>query len=127
MYDSTFSASTNLFFGLGVSAVRPYISVEARMAAAQILGLMGHAGCGKTTLAKLLLRRARPDRGSVSVDGVDIHDFDRSYNEQVTLLSSEPVVFNGTVFENIAYGLVGRSSGTRAEEDDVIQASVKLN
>jgi len=89
----------------------------------QILGLMGHAGCGKTTLAKLLLRRARPDRGSVSVDGVDIHDFDRSYNEQVTLLSSEPVVFNGTVFENIAYGLVGRSSGTRAEEDDVIQAA----
>ena len=57
------------------------------------LGLMGHAGSGKTSLAALLLRQMRPTHGMVTIDSVDVHDFNAEYNTMVFYLGPEPLIF----------------------------------
>jgi len=72
------------------------------------VALVGPSGAGKSTLAKLLLRFHDPDVGSVRLDGVDIRDLalaDLRCNLAVVL--QETLVFDGTVRENIAFGLAG--------------------
>jgi ABC-type bacteriocin/lantibiotic exporter with double-glycine peptidase domain len=61
--------------------------------AEKTLGLMGHAGSGKTSLAALLLRQMRPTHGMVTIDSVDVHDFNAQYNTMVFYLGPEPLIF----------------------------------
>lgn len=90
----------------------------------KVVGLMGQRGGGKSTLASLLLRHYTPDTGSITIDGVDIQDYDLSYTRQVGYINSEPMIFNGTVKENIAYGLVlGPKGGDDITDGEIIQAA----
>ena len=67
--------------------------------------IVGPSGGGKTTLAQLLLRLHEPTEGAVSYDGVDARSLDaRSLRAQIGLVSQDTMLFNSTVFENIALG-----------------------
>jgi len=69
------------------------------------VALVGASGAGKSTLAKLALRFADPDAGTVRLDGHDLRDLTlRSVREHVSLLQQEAPLFDGTVRENVAYG-----------------------
>jgi ATP-binding cassette, subfamily B, bacterial len=69
------------------------------------VALVGASGAGKSTLAKLVLRFADPDAGTVRLDGHDLRDLTlRSVREHVSLLQQEAPLFDGTVRENVAYG-----------------------
>jgi ABC-type multidrug transport system fused ATPase/permease subunit len=71
----------------------------------EVLALVGPSGAGKSTFAKLLLRFYDPDHGQVRLDGHDLKDLTLgSVRENVALLLQETLVFDGTVYENIAYG-----------------------
>ena len=66
--------------------------------------ITGGSGCGKSTVISLLARFYDPLRGSVSLDGRDIKNIDlRWYRSQFALVSQEPVLFSGTVFENVSF------------------------
>ncbi|XP_075252633.1 ATP-dependent translocase ABCB1-like isoform X1 [Convolutriloba macropyga] len=70
------------------------------------VALVGFSGCGKSTLMQLLLRFYDPEEGRVTVDGEDVRQFDLgSLRSNMAIVSQEPVLFQGTIFENIAYGL----------------------
>jgi ATP-binding cassette, subfamily B, bacterial len=78
------------------------------------IALVGESGAGKSTAAKLALRFADPDRGSVRLDGHDLRDVTlRSLRENVALLLQDAPLFDGSVRDNVAYGLPG------ATDDDV--------
>eukprot|EP00732_Lithocolla_globosa_P001369 Lithocolla_globosa_v1_NODE_668_length_3475_cov_31.413743.p1 type:complete len:905 gc:universal NODE_668_length_3475_cov_31.413743:3234-520(-) len=67
--------------------------------------LVGGSGCGKTTILKLLLRLYRPLKGSISLDDTDISLFGiEDYLSQVSFVPQEPVIFNGTIFDNVLAG-----------------------
>jgi len=68
----------------------------------EILGLAGESGAGKSTLLRLVARLVEPTRGSVYLDGVnwDLIDI-RTYRRQVCLVPQTPVVFSGSVGQNL--------------------------
>jgi len=71
----------------------------------QIVALVGHSGGGKSTIADLLARFYIPTGGSISVDGVDLRDIDKnSWNDFISIVTQEVILFNDTITANIAYG-----------------------
>jgi ATP-binding cassette, subfamily B, bacterial len=79
----------------------------------ETVALVGASGAGKSTVAKLLLRFYDPSSGTVRLDGHDVRDLTlRSLRENVSVLLQEALVFDGTVYENIAYG---KPDATREE------------
>ncbi len=72
----------------------------------EVVALVGRSGCGKTTVAALLLGLRRPDAGRVTVDGRDLDDLDlAAWRRQVSWVPQRPTLFHGTVAENIALGM----------------------
>ena len=71
----------------------------------QTVAIVGPTGAGKTTLIKLLQRFWDVDAGSLSVDGVDVRDWDRAeLRAQFAMVLQDTWLFNGTIRENIRYG-----------------------
>ncbi len=72
------------------------------------LAIVGATGSGKSTLVRLIPRFYDPTAGSVRLDGVDLRDLTLAgLRGRVAMVTQEPYVFRGTVWENIAYGAVG--------------------
>ena len=79
--------------------------LDLTIPAGKVTGIVGPSGCGKSTLLAVLLGFARPDSGRVVVDGIDLATADLDdWRSQVAWLSQDPVLFAGTVFENIRLG-----------------------
>ncbi|WP_445819146.1 lipid A export permease/ATP-binding protein MsbA [Alcaligenes sp. SDU_A2] len=71
----------------------------------QTVALVGRSGSGKTTLANMLPRFIEPTGGQVRVDGIPLQDLKlRSLRSQISLVSQDVVLFEGTIGQNVAYG-----------------------
>jgi ABC-type multidrug transport system fused ATPase/permease subunit len=71
----------------------------------EMVAIVGLTGAGKTTLVSLIPRLFDPTRGRVLVDGVDVSRYSlRSLRERIALVPQEPVLFSGTIADNIRYG-----------------------
>lgn len=84
--------------------------------------VVGPSGGGKSTVASLLLRFYNPTSGSITINGVDVSTMNvKSLRRRIGMVSQEPVLFSGTIAENIAYG---RPNANRV---DVIAAARRAN
>ena len=93
----------------GVPALR---GVNLKVAAGQVIALVGTSGAGKTTLATLVPRFYDPTAGAILFDGVDIKTATlSSLRGQIGLVTQETILFNDTVRNNIGYGLEAVSDG----------------
>ncbi len=71
----------------------------------KLIAIVGPTGAGKTTIINLLMRFYDPDRGTIRVDGQNIRlSARRSVRSAWAMVLQDTWVFNGTIFENIAYG-----------------------
>ena len=71
----------------------------------EVVALVGPSGAGKSTVFQLLLRFYDPKQGAIRVDGVDVKSAALSaLRERFALVSQEPVIFSGSVAENVRYG-----------------------
>ncbi|MFN8538620.1 MAG: ABC transporter ATP-binding protein [Thermomicrobiales bacterium] len=71
-----------------------------------IVAIVGPSGAGKSTLISLILGLHRPQSGGLTADGIAYADLDlATLREQMGMVPQDPIIFNGTVGENIAYGL----------------------
>jgi ATP-binding cassette subfamily B protein len=96
------------------------ISFEVR--AGQVVAVVGPTGAGKTTLTNLLTRFYDPNQGRVLLDGVDVRTLTlESLRRQISLVPQEPLLFSGSIADNIGYG---RLEATREE---VEQAAMDAN
>ncbi len=79
--------------------------VSFEIAPGQKVALMGPSGAGKSTVFNLLLRFYDPYRGAVYIDGINLVNADpASIRRHAVMVQQEPVVFSGTIAENIVYG-----------------------
>ena len=80
-------------------------SVSFHIDPGERIALMGPSGAGKSTIFQLLCRFYDPQVGSIRVGGVELVESDiNSVRRHVRMVQQEPVVFSGTIAENIAYG-----------------------
>ena len=87
----------------------------------KVMAIVGETGCGKTTMINLLMRFYDVTEGSILLDGVDIRKLPRDeLRRQFTMVLQDTWLFDGTVFENIAYG---RDGVTREEVERAAKAA----
>lgn len=89
----------------------------------QTVALVGESGSGKSTVISLLQRFYNPDSGVITIDGIDIQKLQLKWvRQQMGLVSQEPILFSGSIRDNIAYG-----KGGNATEAEIIAASELAN
>ena len=72
--------------------------------AGSTLGIVGHTGAGKSTLANLLTRLYDPIEGEVTIDGVNLKELSfRTLRDNIAIVSQETYLFRGTIMDNIRY------------------------
>ncbi|KAM2541701.1 hypothetical protein TB2_021235 [Malus domestica] len=87
------------------------------------VALVGESGSGKSTVVSLLQRFYDPDSGHITLDGIEIQKLQLKWlRQQMGLVSQEPVLFNETIRDNIAYGKEGD-----ATEAEIIAAAELAN
>lgn len=95
-------------YDLGAAPALDGVSLEVR--AGETVAFVGSSGSGKSTLVNLVLGFLRPTKGRVLLDGVDMEKLDlRTFRRFVSVVPQESVLFEGTIRENIVYGLGGVS------------------
>ena len=88
----------------------------------QKIAIVGHTGCGKTTIINLLLRFYDPSQGSISFDNLNTKDIlKESLRSSFGMVLQDTWIFSGTVRENIIYGKKD------ASEEEIIEATKKAN
>jgi len=81
------------------------------------IALVGHSGCGKTTLIKLLYRLYDLDGGEILIDKENIKDFKQiSLREEMSIVPQECMLFDDTLFNNVAF------SNPKATREEVLEA-----
>jgi ATP-binding cassette, subfamily B, bacterial MsbA len=95
-------------------------NVNATIKFGETIAIVGKNGCGKTTLLGLLPRFYDADHGCVMIDGEDIRNMNlRFLRRQIGVVTQDPILFDDTVYNNIAYG------NRRATREDVEAAAKK--
>jgi ATP-binding cassette subfamily B protein len=91
-------------YDFGAAPALDGVSLEIR--AGETVAFVGSSGSGKSTLVNLVLGFLRPTKGRVLLDGVDMEELDlRTFRRFVSVVPQESVLFEGTIRENIVYGL----------------------
>ncbi|BAZ38180.1 ABC transporter, transmembrane region [Calothrix sp. NIES-4101] len=86
------------------------------------LALVGSSGAGKSTLADLLPRFYDPILGSITIDGIDLREFDlQSLRKAMGIVSQDTFLFNDSIRNNIAYGKPNIS------DEEIVSASKRAN
>lgn len=71
----------------------------------ECVAIVGASGCGKSTVVSLLQRLYRPEAGNISINHCDIANMDITHlRDYVSVVSQNPMLFDATIAENIAYG-----------------------
>jgi len=103
----------NVTFGYGQDKAPVVSNIRLDIQPRGLIAILGPNGCGKTTLAKLMLGLYRPDSGRVLIDGADIAQFGRGdLARWIGYVPQDCVLFSGTIRDNIA---IAHPNATDAE------------
>lgn len=82
------------------------------------IAIMGASGCGKSTLSKLLVNILEPTNGSITIDGVDIRNYDSEWlKKHIGYVAQDSILFTDTIANNIAYGICDDGAGVCGTAD----------
>ena len=90
----------------------------------QNVALVGPSGCGKSTIVSLLERFYDPNAGHIRLNGYSLNELNLPWlRSQIGLVSQEPILFDATIAENIAYG----DNSRQVTMNEITAAAVKAN
>lgn len=103
--------------------LKPVIShLSMNIEKGRTVALVGPSGGGKTTLCHLIPRFYEVDSGTISIDGIDITQMDRTdLRRNIGMVAQDVFLYNGTIRENIAYG------NLEASDEEIMEAAKKAN
>ncbi len=106
----------------GYDPERPILKgVSLRVGAGQTVAIVGPSGSGKSTIGRLLFRFYDVVSGALRIDGQDVRDVTQdSLHAQIGVVPQDTVLFNDTIYYNIAYG---RPDASRAEIEEAARAA----
>lgn len=111
---------TDVQFAYGENPVLQNINIT--IGKGRMVALVGPSGSGKSTFADLLARYHDVTSGSITIDGIDVRQLRvSSLRNLLGIVTQESILFNDTVFNNIAFGI------DHAQEEDVIRAAKVAN
>ena len=107
--DFTYSNGTQALF-----------DVSMHIEPGKITALVGLSGAGKSTIVNLLDKFYEPQRGSIKLDGIELHEWDTQWmRDNIGLVLQKNHIFDGTIEENIKYGF------PEATHEQVVEAAKK--
>ena len=72
----------------------------------KVVAIVGHSGSGKSTISNLIQRFYDPKDGTITIDGIDIKDFDLEWlRRSIGYVSQEPSLYSTTIEDNVTYGI----------------------
>ncbi len=93
----------NISFRYGSRIVVDHVSFD--VAAGEMVGIVGHTGSGKSSVANLACRFYDVSEGAITIDGIDIRDVaTEQYRRNIGIVLQDPFLFYGSIADNIAYG-----------------------
>ena len=112
----------NVSFSYGNGGAFSLKDISLEIPKGNLVAFVGETGSGKTTLANILARFYDPESGSVLFDEVNLRDIEiESLRSLVGIVLQETILFNDTLYNNIAYG------GEWATQEQVVDAAKKAN
>lgn len=112
-------AVNNLSFKYPSSENNVLTDINLEIQSGETVALVGSSGSGKTTLANLIPRFYLPLEGNIKLDGNDLNEVTlQSLRNQIAMVSQDVVLFNDTVYNNIAYG-----SNSKFPKEEVYNAA----
>ncbi len=100
-------------------------NISLSMRPSRIYAIVGESGIGKTTLIDLLCRFYNPQSGSISLNGLDVREYDLDqYRRQIAIVTQDAILFDGTVRENL---FAGDELKTERELQQVLEAADAAN
>jgi ATP-binding cassette, subfamily B, bacterial MsbA len=97
-------------------------NVSLKITKGKTVALVGPSGGGKSTMADLVPRFYDPIGGEVKIDGISLKDYDiESLRKEIGVVTQESILFNDTIFNNIAFGM------ENVREEDVVLAAKIAN
>ena len=98
---------------------------QMKISKGESIGIMGPSGCGKSTFVDLICGLLRPDSGRIVVDGEVLTDEALgSWQRKIGYVPQTPYIFDGTLAENVAFGVVKNNINFEKVVDCCQQASV---
>ena len=89
----------------------------------EMIGIVGESGSGKSTILKLLMRLYAPTAGTITWDGNDVTTLSTAWiRDQISYVAQEPVLFSGTIRENLLYGREGCTEEEMVEAAKLVEA-----
>ncbi len=96
----------NISFSYNDNENKALRNINLTIQPGEAIALVGRSGSGKTTITKLLLRFYDPQKGTITLDGIDIREMKKQYLRHfMGVVPQEPILFNNTIAYNIGYGL----------------------
>lgn len=110
----------NVFFAYEKDTVLKNININIKKG--KTIALVGPSGGGKSTISDLIPRFYDPTKGEILIDGISIKEYEtESVRKLMGIVTQESILFNDTIFNNIAFGL------TDAQQEDVEKAAKIAN
>ena len=110
--------------------VKPIAHLSLDIPQGKRIALIGPSGSGKSTLTKLLLRYYDPSEGQISINNTNIKDYPlHELRSQIGIVPQEPILFGGSIEENIRYGQPNASKETllkAAEQAHVMEFADRM-
>ena len=89
----------------------------------EMLGIVGESRCGKSTVLKLLMQLYKPTGGTITWNGVDTTSINvRWLRDSISYVAQEPVLFSGTIRENLMFGRVGCTEAEMIQAAKLVEA-----